>query len=356
MAIQTNIPPDLTDIERALIFQILDAELNAKILYALLHGIYTGIIAVILWTIFTSRSQPVRQVMAIVLTLLYIVTTINFAFGWLYIHLIFVNNGQSLWTKYLSYSDSSGALMTVGSGATAAVCTILADSTIIWRCWTIWGRWWPIILLPVLFLVSGIVCKIIVIIKVCGPSNEYVIGTILYPSFIVATTSWCTLLIIYRIVTVARAGSDVGGGLRTYRHVIELLVESSTSYSIFFILYVVFYTRNDVTSYYFDVLCAIARGIAPTLLIGRIAAGHARPDDSWQGSMVSGSLHFRSRSRGQNSQQDSSMDDIGIENGIREDDPIAQPEDGHCDNKEVDNHGDDLEDTRPEDDPNAIIV
>ncbi|SJL13464.1 uncharacterized protein ARMOST_16908 [Armillaria ostoyae] len=102
-------------------------------------------------------------------------------------------------------------------------------------------------------------------------------------------------------------------------------------------------------------LAAIAKGVAPTLLVGRIAAGYARPHDSWQGSMISRSLHFRTRSGGQNSQQDS-MDDIGIENGIREDDPIAQPEDSHCDNKEVDNHRDDLEDTRPEDDPNAIII
>ncbi len=33
------------------------------------------------------------------------------------------------------------------------------------------------------------------------------------------------------------------------------------------------------------------QAIAPTLLVGRVAAGHARPDDSWQGSTIS-SLRF----------------------------------------------------------------
>lgn len=39
MAIQTNIPPDLTDADRTFIFQELDGELNSRILYALLHGL-----------------------------------------------------------------------------------------------------------------------------------------------------------------------------------------------------------------------------------------------------------------------------------------------------------------------------
>lgn len=29
------------------------------------------------------------------------------------------------------------------------------------------------------------------------------------------------------------------------------------------------------------------QGVAPTLLAGRVAAGHARPDDSWRGSIIS---------------------------------------------------------------------
>ncbi len=41
MAAQNNIsPPDLTDVDKAIIFQILDAELNSVIFYSLLSGEY----------------------------------------------------------------------------------------------------------------------------------------------------------------------------------------------------------------------------------------------------------------------------------------------------------------------------
>ncbi len=38
MATQTDIPSDLTDDDKVLIFQYLDTFLNSTILYALLHG------------------------------------------------------------------------------------------------------------------------------------------------------------------------------------------------------------------------------------------------------------------------------------------------------------------------------
>ncbi len=38
MATQTDIPSELTDDDKALVFQILDSSLNSKILFALLHG------------------------------------------------------------------------------------------------------------------------------------------------------------------------------------------------------------------------------------------------------------------------------------------------------------------------------
>ncbi|KAK0497471.1 hypothetical protein EDD18DRAFT_1104859 [Armillaria luteobubalina] len=51
-------------------------------------------------------------------------------------------------------------------------------------------------------------------------------------------------------------------------------------------------TRSDFASDYFNTLAAITTGAAPTLLAGRVAAGHARPDDSWRGPSVISSLRF----------------------------------------------------------------
>ncbi len=74
MATQTDIPSGLTNDDKAFLFQLLDAQLNPGILYALLHGeqrcsvsvltcrcwlmsgIYTGILVVTLWNICESGS------------------------------------------------------------------------------------------------------------------------------------------------------------------------------------------------------------------------------------------------------------------------------------------------------------
>ncbi|SJL18345.1 uncharacterized protein ARMOST_21932 [Armillaria ostoyae] len=311
MTTQNSIPPpDLTDVDRAIIFQILDAELNSVILYSLLIGIYTGIVAVTLRNIYMNKSQPIRRVMVLIVVLLHTMTIFNFASCWAYIDSMFIDNGWNFWTIHLSYSSPS-VIVEVGMGATGAVCTILADSTMIWRCWMVWGRRWLAILLPTFVLIAAIVFKIIGTYELYNNTvNNYALAFTLYSSLVLAMTLWCTLLIIYRIVSVARAGRETGGGLGAYRNIIEVLVESSVLYSAFLILYVVFNARDPFVLAYFDVLAGIARGIAPTLLVGRVAAGHSRPDDSWRGSVISGSIRFGTHSGGQLSLYSATSDDL----------------------------------------------
>ncbi|KAK0486786.1 hypothetical protein EDD18DRAFT_1360451 [Armillaria luteobubalina] len=52
---------------------------------------------------------------------------------------------------------------------------------------------------------------------------------------------------------------------------------------------------TSVEEYYFDAIAGIAKGVAPTLLVGRAAAGHTRPREDGDGSTVS-SLHFQTTS------------------------------------------------------------
>ncbi|PBK63217.1 hypothetical protein ARMSODRAFT_546589 [Armillaria solidipes] len=127
---------------------------------------------------------------------------------------------------------------------------------------------------------------------------------ILYLAFILATTLWCTLMIIFRILSVGRASTGSGRPFRVYRHVIEILVESSALYAMFLLLEMVLVASQNTADYYMDDMAAFARGVAPTLLIGRVAAGQARPDDSWEGSVMS-SLQF-----GRDSEQMGSQDDV----------------------------------------------
>ncbi|KAK0472004.1 hypothetical protein IW261DRAFT_821485 [Armillaria novae-zelandiae] len=290
--------PDLTDADRAYITTELDSALNSRILYSLLLGLYTGIVAVTLQNIYntdTNKTRPVGRGMVVVISTLHIVTSVNFIADWVYTRDLFVGNGQSSWAEYL-FAESDRVTLTLVMGVAGIVCTALADSTLIWRCWTVWGRRWPIILPPVLFLICTIVFNSIAIYKAYATISGYTFGFVLHSAFILATTLWCTLLIIYRIVAVVRLGGEARLG--TYRHVIEVFVESSALYSLFLILYVAVFCYETPASFYIDVVAGVARGIAPTLLVGRVAAGHARSDESWRGSIMS-SIHFGTQRRSQ---------------------------------------------------------
>ncbi|KAK0226523.1 hypothetical protein IW262DRAFT_1294700 [Armillaria fumosa] len=294
MTTQADIPPALTDHEKALMFQYLDAldaNLNYQILYALLHGIYTGILAVTLWNIFINKYWPKRRALVVIVILLHVLITVNFATNWAFTYSAFIQNGQSFWTIY-SKLGGMNQVAYLETGIAASMSAMLSDSYIIWCCWEVWGRRWLVVLLPILSLISATVSKIIEI------HHEYLgisssVFVTLYFSFTLATTLWCTVLIIFRILTVTGVRRGAGGRLRVYRRFIEVLVESSALYSIAMIFFLAFFLCNNFGWYYADAITSAAKGIAPTLLIGRAAAGHTRPTEDHDGSPTVSTLRFQ---------------------------------------------------------------
>ncbi|KAK0238405.1 hypothetical protein EDD85DRAFT_507702 [Armillaria nabsnona] len=182
-------------------------------------------------------------------------------------------------------------MLNIGIGITATMSTVVADFTMIWRCWMVWGRRWLIVLLPILCLVTRFVFKIVEITEAYLHMVERVFCLMGYISCILAMTLWCTVLIVVRILIVIRAKNRADGGLGEYRDVMEVFVESSALHSVTLIIFVALEARSYYAGDYFNTLAAITTGVAPTLLAGRVASGHARPDDSWRGSIIS-SLRF----------------------------------------------------------------
>ncbi|KAK0192219.1 hypothetical protein F5146DRAFT_1135975 [Armillaria mellea] len=325
MAILTNISSDLTNDDKALIFQFLNAELNSGILYALLHGIYTGILAVTLWNIFINKCSPIRRVLVVFTILLHTLITINFAGNWLLIHFAFIKHGQNFWTIFLTFQVDSLSIPAYWVMAiTGSISTILTDLYIIWCCWMVWGQRWLVVLLPIFSLVAAIVSKALSIyysyIAVVTLVDVFIT---LYLSFILMTTLSCTLLIIYCIVAAVGVGHGAVGRLGVFRRFIEVLVESSTLHSISLILDLAFFYHDGAGWYpYVDIIAGIARGITPTLIVGRAAAGHTRPREDDSGSTVS-SLHFQTPS--EHSSTSSQLEESAIQSSVLAIDIEAQP-------------------------------
>ncbi|PBK97582.1 hypothetical protein ARMGADRAFT_643803 [Armillaria gallica] len=209
----------------------------------------------------------------------------------------FIGNGQSFWTVF-SKNHSPNQAVDWEGGIPATMSTILADLYIIWCCWMVWGQRWLIVLLPILSLIAATVSKIIEIheqyFSTFGPG---LVPLMLYLSSSLATTLWCTAFIIFRILTVTGVRQARGGRLRFFHRFIAVLVESSALYSIASIINLVFYIRNDFGMRYSDGIAAVARGVAPTLLIGRAAAGHTRSTEEYDESATMSTLHFQTSSQ-----------------------------------------------------------
>ncbi|PBK96221.1 hypothetical protein ARMGADRAFT_1077725 [Armillaria gallica] len=267
-------PADLPQYERDLIFESLDMNFNRTILESLLQGLYTVIIAITLWTTFSTPKKSGNSFLLTVVITLYILTTVDFGVSWAYQRRAFIQNGDNFFTVFFALQAVGPwlkAYQLVGS-ISGGISTFIVDITVIWRCWVLWGRRWLIVLILGLCAIVGIIAQSLQIRGTfidtgnTGGSVAFIDWTLIYLSLTLATTLLCTLLIVYRIVRLA-------SGVSSYGKIVEIVVESSAMYSLTLIVYLVLVARNLESAYYADTIKAYIKVIAPTLLIGRVAAG-----------------------------------------------------------------------------------
>ncbi|KAK0483065.1 hypothetical protein EDD18DRAFT_753446 [Armillaria luteobubalina] len=259
--------------------------------YLFLHMVYIPELLLVHWNIFINKCRPRQRALVIIVILLHVLITVNIAANWAFTSSAFIQNGQSFWTVY-SKLDGLNQAAYLETGIAASMGTILSDSYIIWCCWEVWGRRWIVVLLPILSLISATVSKIIEIRQEYFGILSTVFVTLFFSSTLV-TTLWCTALIIIRILIVTGVRQEAGGRVRVYRRFIEVLVESSAIYSIAQVFFLAFFLCNIFGWYYADAIAGAAKGIAPTLLIGRAAAGHTRPTEDHDEATPVSTLRFQ---------------------------------------------------------------
>ncbi|KAK0496170.1 hypothetical protein EDD18DRAFT_233334 [Armillaria luteobubalina] len=285
MSANDTTPEDFSDT----IFRDFDSNLNPTILFAFLHGLYTCIISVAGWKILVSKYTGPKRNMSIVIGILYVMATISLAFSWSFTRYAFIKNGETFWTVYQALITNSRALVAARVGMTVTSCigTIFADATLIWRCYVLWGRRWVTVIPPGILLACTIAFKIVETqARLHSPNPEsHTPWLMIYVSFAMATALWCTVLITYRLVTSPREKDGSEDGPSLYHRTVELFVESAILYSVGLILYTVFVARTEWTHFYLEPVAEITGAVAPTLLLGRILTGFARPYDSWEGSV-----------------------------------------------------------------------
>ncbi|KAK0430832.1 hypothetical protein EV421DRAFT_2041574 [Armillaria borealis] len=270
-------PPDISQDEKSILFGVLDLNMNTMILQALLHGLYTGIVVVTLWTIFSSPRRLHSVFLCIIIITLYILPTIPFGINWTFERSAFIEHGNNYYCVFMALVDFGPwwRAYVLANGITGGIGALLVDMIIIWRCWVLWDRQWRVIFVPMFCVAVGTVMKILQtrsnIDKFTEDNSKTghfaaeTDWTLIYVFMTLATTLLCTLLIIYRIVCHAPR-------MTASRKIIEMLIESCAMYSLSLIIYLALVSRNLESSYYADIIATYVRPIAPTLLVGRVSA------------------------------------------------------------------------------------
>ncbi|PBK90545.1 hypothetical protein ARMGADRAFT_1082801 [Armillaria gallica] len=296
--------PELTDSQIKEVFFKLDTCFN-DISVTVFEGIYTGVVAVTLWAVVSRNNcQDYRRphFLVFIILVLYLTAAFNLYGEWVLNILYFTTpKWKYSWEAAEPIPDNSTPVI-LTRDVIAILSTVLADAALIWCCWIVWGRSWRVVI-NINLASRGIVAYH----DAFGPNpppqalflENIVSWSVLYSSLVLATLLWCTVLIIYRIWRVGAAA----GRMYVYQRVIEILVESASLYSAVLVVLLVFEARNELAGIYIEDLAIAMRGIMPTILVGRVAAGHARPDDSWSESTMVSSLQFQNHSISQNDAQ-----------------------------------------------------
>ncbi|PBK62504.1 hypothetical protein ARMSODRAFT_1024715 [Armillaria solidipes] len=270
--------PDLSQDDRRVIFNSLDLNLNHMILDALLYSLYTGIIVVTLWNIFSSPKRLHSTFLHTIIIMLYALSTIGFVVDWVFNHHAFIKYSNSYYSVFIALQGFSPwwKACNLVNSVTGGISTLLVDITIIWRCWTLWDRQWRV---SVLFFGYNSHCisamKVMQILSAFHNTTQDsdisktgvfavdIDWTLIYLSLALVTTIMCTLLIVYRIIRHSP-------GISTFHQTIEMIIESSAMYSLALVVYLALVSKNSEYSYYADIITVYVKAIAPTFLMLRV--------------------------------------------------------------------------------------
>ncbi|KAF8910247.1 hypothetical protein CPB85DRAFT_692368 [Mucidula mucida] len=267
---------------------LMSAGLHPTILLAFCHGIHTCIFFMALYYIIESTQHNRKRItLAGIVAFLWITNTVTLSLEWEYVDQQFITHGASLETEFKFYFDgnvSAELVITI----LRVLSVLVADLIVIWRCWVLYRGNLKVIAVPSLCVVIETISACIVIAPAVADITSRSVSqthwSLVYYSMTVATNSLCTLLIVLRIMRV----SGIGASLKTYRGIIEILVESAAMYAIVYIALLIAYAYqlyNGAKVLTIDVYPKLVSmsitGIAPTLIIARVMAGKSRPDDSW---------------------------------------------------------------------------
>ncbi|KAJ7859453.1 hypothetical protein B0H14DRAFT_2746401 [Mycena olivaceomarginata] len=266
--------------------------LNSPIIEIFLNGLYTCLFIFSIGTVWIAPKNRRRELWMAIMLILYSCATIHSAVAWQAIMAAFQNHGTS--PALLTALTHPNLQLKILALVASFLSFLLADMIMVWRCWTVWGRSWLVVIFPVLAAIGGTVCAGLGLAgQIAVASNPNSTSALrLAPlirfstpflSLSLAVTLYTTGLIVWRIAYVQRCAAKRGikNVSSDVAPVLEILIESSALYAASLFVFVVLLAMKSPKQNYLQNIHAQIAGIAPTLLILRISAGRARRNQEW---------------------------------------------------------------------------
>ncbi|KAF9032004.1 hypothetical protein BDZ89DRAFT_1158687 [Hymenopellis radicata] len=211
--------------------------LNQHILAVLPYGLYTTIFFMTVTKIAARHEWPRKRVsMTILVCVIWALATVQVGLYWSGLYSAFVTNGQSQ-DAIIGYMWGLGGSLTSQRLARNILCktvvavnVLMAELINIWRCWEVYHRNWLVIVVPLLGILCGLISHAFIMVAWFRPTGITVNVSILQANWtIVYYSVTASISILTTILIIGRIVSQTGGlkRARTYRGVIEILVESA---------------------------------------------------------------------------------------------------------------------------------
>ncbi|KAK0460467.1 uncharacterized protein EV420DRAFT_1762739 [Desarmillaria tabescens] len=274
--------PDFAPIE-VLAAQVSDSWFNGVIIESLTHGMYTALLAVVLWRILSSSTSHRGQtkVLAGISVFMYIMATMHLSVRWFYARRAFITKGETEETRFYALIDSliAGGPLWVPtiSSVVASINILIADCVIV----TSLARHTlgAVVIFGFRFGGAGLSGKGTggsssflpyaryveqELTPLTNPQGKPVTpwGSnsinwgIAYYSMTLSTTVICTALIVFRLTRASRTGKSLRFGPDPYHKVMEIMVESAALYVVALAVYIPFIATNSPYSNYPQVVLA----------------------------------------------------------------------------------------------------
>uniref|UniRef100_A0A8H7XM39 Uncharacterized protein n=1 Tax=Psilocybe cubensis TaxID=181762 RepID=A0A8H7XM39_PSICU len=271
---------------------VISASLNSTLGLNFLMGIYTTVYVgtIARFTVCKRTAVPGNSIVLLTITTLYILCFIEVVLQWYFLdRLVLINTN----TENSIYWGALGGLQsTWGTRFLNDFCFyalfVVSDGLLIWRCYHVWGRSIIAIIIPSLLLLTELALSAAAtIFDALFDNGDKKASDILaddrieaaLPFVQLATAVTTTLLMAYRIHYASRSTRN------TYRQkftrVTTVIVESAAVYSLVMLVLAIItalplsFTSSEgpvyIALYYVQAVAVILAGLAPTVLVARIA-------------------------------------------------------------------------------------